>query len=139
MLLLVLLFSMKLLSQVITFKQRVIFILEKRLSNFRFINIFGFTCDFNFVLAKEVENVINDDGTFVDSELLDQKIVNSANSRNNDIDNVNSMNILNNYCVNNFYDSLQIDAFNSNSTDHKTSGDNYDPQKDEWLQKQYEP
>ena len=62
---------MKLLSQVITFKQRVIFILEKRLSNFRFINIFGFTCDFNFVLAKEVENVINDDGTFVDSELLD--------------------------------------------------------------------
>ena len=130
---------MKLLSQVITFKQRVIFILEKRLSNFRFINIFGFTCDFNFVLAKEVENVINDDGTFVDSELLDQKIVNSANSRNNDIDNVNSMNILNNYCVNNFYDSLQIDAFNSNSTDHETSGDNYDTQKDEWLQKQYEP
>ena len=53
--------------------------------------------------------------------------MNSANSRNNDVDNVNSMNILNNYCVSNFYDSLQIDAFNSNSTDHETSGDNYDP------------
>ena len=108
------------------------------MSNFWFINMFGFTCDFNFVVAKEVENVINDDGTFVDSELLDNKIVNSANSRNNDIDNVNSLNILNNYCVNNFYDGLQIDACNSNSTDHETSGDNYDPQKDEWLQKQYE-
>ena len=63
--------------------------------------------------------------------------MNSANSRNNDIDNVNSLNILNNYCVNNFYDGLQIDACNSNSTDHETSGDNYDLQKDEWLQKQY--
>ena len=108
------------------------------MSNFWFINMCGFTCDFNFVVAKEVENVINDDGTFVDSELLDNKIVNSANSRNNDIDNVNSLNILNNYCVNNFYDGLQIDACNSNSTDHETSGDNYDRQKDEWLQKQYE-
>ena len=98
-----------------------------------------FTFNFNFAVAKEVENVINDeDGTFVDSELVDKKILNSANSRNNDIDNVNSLNILNNQCVNNFYDSLQIDACNSNNTDHKTSGDDYDPQEDEWLQKQYE-
>ena len=55
---------------------------------------------------------------------------------NNDIDNVNGLNILNNYCLNNFYESNQIDAWKSNNTDHKTSGDNYDSQEDEWLQKQ---
>ena len=108
-------------------------------SNFRFIGIFGFACSFNFPLACEVENIITaEDGAFLDSELVNKDIVNSANNKNNDKDNVNSLNILNNYCVNNFYDGLQIDACNSNSTDHETSGDNYDPQKDEWLQKQYE-
>ena len=77
---------------------------------------FGFTCDFNFQLANEVENITNDDdGTFVDSEL-----VNSINNKN-DIDNINSLNIVNYYCVNNFYDSFQIDACN-NSTDHKPRG-----------------
>ena len=112
--------------------------MKKALSTFRFIDIFGFTCDFNFALANEVENVINDeDGTFVDSELVNTYIVNNANNKNNDIDNVNSLNIINNYCVNNFYCSRQIDACNSNNTDHETSGDNYDSQEDEWLQKQY--
>ena len=105
---------------------------------FRFFDIFGFTRDFNFALAKEVENVINDeDGTFLDSELVNREIVNSVNDKNNDIDNVNSLNIVNNYYIHNFYDSLQIDAWNSNNTDHEASGDNYDSQKDEWLQKQY--
>ena len=105
---------------------------------FRFFDIFGFTCDFNFALAKEVENVINDeDGTFLDSELVNREIVNSVNDKNNDIDNVNSLNIVNNYYIHNFYDSLQIDAWNSNNTDHEASGGNYDSQKDEWLQKQY--
>ena len=42
---------------------------------FRFINIFGFTCDFNFALANEVENFINDkDGTFLDSELVNREL-----------------------------------------------------------------
>lgn len=46
---------------------------------FKFINIFGFTWDFNFALANEVENVINDeDGTFVDRKLADKEIVNSG-------------------------------------------------------------
>ena len=41
---------------------------------------------FQFWLANEVENVINDeDGTFLDSELVDKEIVNSANNKNNDI------------------------------------------------------
>ena len=62
------------------------------------------------------------------------EIVNSANNNNNDIDNVN---FVNNYCVNNFCDSFQIDACNSNNTDHETSEDNYDSQEDEWLPKQY--
>ena len=51
-------------------------------------------------------------------------IVNSANNKNND------------YCVNDFYGSLQIDVCNSNNTDHETTGDSYDSQEDEWLQKQ---
>ena len=107
------------------------------MSNFRFIDIFGFTCDFNFALANEVENVINDeDGTFLDSELVNKEIVNSVNNNDNDIDNVHSLNIVNN-CVENFYDSFQIDACNSNDTDHGTSGDTYDSQEDDWLQKQY--
>ena len=46
------------------------------------------------------------DGTFVDCEFVNTDIVNSANNKNNDIDNVNSLNIINNYCVNNFYGSL---------------------------------
>ena len=107
-------------------------------SNFRFIGIFGFACSFNSPLACEVENIITaEDGTFVDSELVNKDIVNSANNKNNDKDNVNSLNILNNYCVNNFYDSVQIDECNSNNNDHEIRGDNYDSQKDEWLQKQY--
>ena len=77
------------------------------------------------------------DGTFVDSEFVNKDIVNSANNKNNDIDNVNSLNIINNYCVNNFYGGFQIDVCNSNNTHHKTSGDNYDSQEDEWLQKRY--
>ena len=78
---------------------------------FKFINIFGFTWDFNFALANEVETVINDeDGTFLDSELVNREIVNNFNNENNDIDNVNSLNMVNNCCVNNFYDSFQIDA-----------------------------
>ena len=68
------------------------------MSNFRFIGIFGFTCDFNFALADEVEYVINDEyGTFLDSGLVNTEIVNSDNNENNDIDNVNSLNILNNH------------------------------------------
>ena len=107
-------------------------------SNFRFIGIFGFACSFNSPLACEVENIITaEDGTFLDSELVNKDIVNSANNKNNDKDNVNSLNILNNYCVNNFYDSVQIDECNSNNNDHEIRGDNYDSQKDEWLQKQY--
>ena len=42
---------------------------------FRFTEIFEFTCNFNFVLAKETEIV---------------------SSVNNDIDNVNSLNVVNN-------------------------------------------
>ena len=72
---------------------------------FRFINIFGFTYDFNFALANEVENFINDkDGTFLDNELVNREIVNCVNDINYDIDKVNSLNNVNNYCVNNFYD-----------------------------------
>ena len=52
-------------------------------------------------------------------------IVNSANNKNND------------YCVSDFYGSLQIDVCNSNNTDHETTGDSYDSQEDAWLQKQY--
>ena len=63
------------------------------------------------MLANEVETVINDeDGTFLDSELVNREIVNNFNNENNDIDNVNSLNMVNNCCVNNFYDSFQIDA-----------------------------
>ena len=137
MLLLVILFAIKLLSQVSYLNIKWFLFLKKALSNFRFIDLFGFTCDFNFALANEVENINNDDGTFVDSELVNTDIVNSANNKNSDIDNVNSLNIINNYCVNNFYCSRQIDACNSNNTDHETSGDNYDSQEDDWLQKQY--
>ena len=72
---------------------------------FRLINIFGFTSDFNFALANEVENFINDkDGTFLDNKLVNREIVNCVNDINYDIDNVNSLNNVNNYCVNNFYD-----------------------------------
>ena len=106
MLLLVILFAIKLLSQVSYLNIKWFLFLKKALSNFRFIDLFGFNCDFNFALANEVENINNDDGTFVDSELVNTDIVNSANNKNNDIDNVNSLNIINNYCVNNFYGSL---------------------------------
>ena len=143
---------------------------------FRFIDVFGFTCDFSFVLANEVkkqppelfyvkrcfpvnfvkflripflqntsgrlplevENVIyNEGGTILDNEIVNREIVNSVNNKNDDIDNVHSLNIVNDYCINNFYDSCQLDACNSNNTDYETSWDNYDSQEDEWLQKQY--
>ena len=60
---------------------------------------------------------------FVDSELVNREIVNSANNQNNYIDNINSLNIVNTYCVNNFYDRFQNDACNSN-IDHETIGVN---------------
>ena len=89
---------------------------------FSFIEILAFTCDFNFALANETENVVNnDDSTFVDSELVNREIVSSVNNKNNDIDNVNSLNIVNNCCANNFCDSFQIDACNQNN-DHETRG-----------------
>ena len=50
--------------------------------------------------------------------------------------NVNSVNIVNNYCVNNFPDSFQIDACNNN-TGQETRRDNFGSMEDEWLQKQY--
>ena len=78
---------------------------------FRFTEIFEFTCNFNFVLAKETE------------------IVNSVNNKNNDINNVNSLNVVNNCWVNNFYGSFQIDAYNNNNTDYEISGDNCDSRK----------
>ena len=56
--------------------------------------------------------------------------------KNNGIDNVNSLNIVNKYCVNNFYENFQIDVCN-NSSGHETRGNIYDSQKDEWLQNQY--
>ena len=46
----------------------------------------------------------------------------------------------NRYIIYFFLDNFQIDACdacNNNNTDHETSGDNYDSQEDEWLQKQY--
>ena len=98
---------------------------------FRFINIFGFTCVFNFVLANETEKDIHDDhdGTFVDSKIVNREIVNGINNKNNDINNANSLNIVKNYCVNNFCDSFQIDACNNN-IGHKTIDENYDSQED---------
>ena len=84
MLLLVMLLSIKLLSQVNIFKN----IWEKVLSNSRFIDIFSFTCNLDVALANEVENVINDeDCTFLDSALANKEIINSANDKNNDVDN----------------------------------------------------
>ena len=61
--------------------------MKKGSANSRFIDIFGFTCNFDFALANEVENVINDeDGTFLDRILVNKEIINSANDKNNDID-----------------------------------------------------
>ena len=139
---------------------------------FRFIDAFGFTCDFSFVLANEVKKqppelfyvkrcflvnfvkflrtpflqntsgrllleVYDEGGTILDNEIVNREIVNRVNNKNDDIDNVPSLNIVNDYCVNNFYDSCQLDACNSNNTGYETNGDNYDSQEDEWLQKQY--
>ena len=102
---------------------RVVFIFEKTLYLiFRFSKICDFTCDFNFALENEAENVIDDnddDDTFIDNELVNREIVNSVKNRSNGIDNVNSLNIVNDYYVHNFYDSFQIDAGNNN-TDHGT-------------------
>ena len=50
--------------------------------------------------------------------------------------NVNSVNIVNNYCVNNFPYSFQIDACNNN-TGQETRRDNFGSMKGKWLQKQY--
>ena len=83
--------------------------------------MFGFVYEFNFALANKAENAINDDdddddddddggggGTFVDSELLNREILNSVNDKNNYTDNVNSLNIVYNYCVNKLYNGFQI-------------------------------
>ena len=90
----------------------------------------GFTWDFNFTVANQVEAGISDeDDTFLESELVNTEILNSVNNKYNDTDNVNSLNIVNSYCVNNFYDSFQIDASNSKNTDLKTRGDIITPRK----------
>ena len=46
--------------------------------------------------------------------------------------NVNSLNIVKTYYVNNFSDSFQTDACNNN-TDQETSGDNYDSMNEWWI------
>ena len=106
----------------------MVFIFEETLClTSRFIGIFGYTSDFNFVLANEAENDINDDDdNFVESKIVNREIVNSVNSKNHDICDENSLNIA--------FDSFQTVACN-NIVITKLEVESL--REDEWLQKQY--
>ena len=106
----------------------MVFIFEETLClTSRFIGIFGYTSDFNFVLANEAENDINDDDdNFVESKIVNRERVNSVNSKNHDICDENSLNIA--------FDSFQTVACN-NIVITKLEVESL--REDEWLQKQY--
>ena len=110
----------------------MVFIFEETLClTFRFIEIFDYTSDFNFVLANEAENDINDDDdddTFAESEIVNREIVNSVNNKNHDICDEDSLNIA--------FDSFQTDACN-NIVITKLVVIIVTLREDEWLQKQY--
>ena len=110
----------------------VVFIFEETLClTFKFIDIFGYTSDFNFVLANEAENDINDDDdddTFAESEIVNREIVNSVNNKNHDICDEDSLNIA--------FDSFQTDACN-NIEITKLVVIIMTLREYEWLQKQY--
>ena len=110
----------------------MVFIFEETLClTFKFIDIFGYTSDFNFVLANEAENDINDDDdddTFAESEIVNREIVNSVNNKNHDICDEDSLNIA--------FDSFQTDACN-NIEITKLVVIIMTLREYEWLQKQY--
>ena len=88
---------------------------------FRFIDIFGFTCSFNFVstTGETWNGVIRDR---IDNEKLNSEIVNNET--------VNSIN------------GFRVTSDNSSGNDRSgfdvdSDSKNYDSSDDEWLQKQY--
>ena len=94
---------------------------------FRFIDIFGFTCSFNFVMTtddnkKDGETWNGVIGDSIDNEKLNSEIVN-----NKIVNSINGFRVTSNN--NNGNDSSGFDIH----TDSK----NYDSSDDEWLQKQY--
>ena len=94
---------------------------------FRFIDIFGFTCSFNFVSttddnkrdAETWNGVIRDSR---DNEKLKSEIVN-----NETVNSINGFRVTSNNNSGN----------DSSGFDIHTDSENYDSSDDEWLQKQY--
>ena len=94
---------------------------------FRFIDIFGFTCSFNFVSTTddnkkdgETWNGVIRDG--IDNEKLNSKIVN-----NEIVNSINGFRVTSN----------NNSANDSSSFGIHTDSENYDSSDDEWLQKPY--
>ena len=88
---------------------------------FRFIDIFGFTCSFNFIsTAGETWNGVIRDS--IDNEKLNSEIVN-----NEIVNSINGFRVTSNNNSGN----------DSSGFDIHTDSKNYDSSDDEWLQKQY--
>ena len=86
---------------------------------FRFIDIFGFTCSFNFVSTKDDNKRDGEtwNGVVRDSEIVNNEIVNS----------INGFRVTSNNSSGN----------DSSGFDIHTDSENYVSSDDEWLQKQY--
>ena len=94
---------------------------------FRFIDIFGFTCSFNFVLTTDDNKKDGETWNGVNIDSIDNGKLNSEIVNNETVKSINGFRVTSNN--NNGNDSSGFDIH----TDSK----NYDSSDDEWLQKQY--
>ena len=94
---------------------------------FRFIDIFGFTCSFNFVLTTDDNKKDGETWNGVIRDSIDNEKLNSEIVNNKIVNSINGFRVTSNN--NNGNDSSGFDIH----TDSK----NYDSSDDEWLQKQY--
>ena len=94
---------------------------------FRFIDIFGFTCSFNFVSTTDDSKKDDERWNGVIRDSIDNEKLNSEIVNNKIVNSINGFRVTSNN--NNGNDSSGFDIH----TDSK----NYDSSDDEWLQKQY--
>ena len=94
---------------------------------FRFIDMFCFTCSFNFVLTTDDNKKDGETWNGVIRDSLDNEKLNSEIVNNEIVNSINGFRVTSNN-----------NSGNDNSGfDIHTDSENYDSSDDEWLQKQY--
>ena len=94
---------------------------------FRFIDIFGFTCSFNFVSTTDDNKKDGETWNGVIRDSIDNEKLNSEIVNNEIVNSINGFRVTSN----------NNSANDSSSFGIHTDSENYDSSDDEWLQKPY--